>query len=215
MLPVHGMTNTRFHNIWLRIRERTYRKSHVAYHNYGGRGIVMCDEWLDFLNFKKDMFVSYNFHVKKYGELDTTIDRVDNNKNYCKENCRWATNKEQANNMRTNRVIEYKGEKKNLIQWAEQIGISRDCIARRLDKYKWSIEDALTRKIGGKWRGYSIKIAKRNSKSSRQITFKGKTQSLAAWAEEKNINRSTISDRIDKSNWSIEKALTTPVPNNK
>lgn len=144
ILPTHGMYKTRFHSSWRSIKCRCYYKSHGAYHNYGGRGIIMCDEWLDFLNFKKDMFESFNDHVKKYGEHNTSIDRIDNNKSYYKENCKWSTVKEQSNNTRCNRVIEYDGKKKNLGQWAEEFGISRACLTRRLDKYNWSIEKAIT-----------------------------------------------------------------------
>ena len=97
---IHKMNGTRFHRIWER------------YKSYGARGITVCNEWNDFVNFKNDMYESYLEHVEKYGEKDTTLDRVDVNGDYCKENCRWATNDEQSLNKRRNTIIMRESDKK-------------------------------------------------------------------------------------------------------
>lgn len=96
----HGMSRTRFHRIWLHILDRCKNRNNTEYNIYGGRGITYDPKWEQFEGFMEDMYESYLEHVKEYGESNTSIDRIDVNGNYCKENCRWATNKEQSRNKR-------------------------------------------------------------------------------------------------------------------
>lgn len=94
----HGLRNGRFYRIWSGIKCRTENVKNPSYKNYGGRGIK--NEWLCFNDFISDMHEGYKAHTIKHGEENTSIDRINNDGNYCKSNCRWATNLEQNNNRR-------------------------------------------------------------------------------------------------------------------
>lgn len=127
-------TGIRLYSIWGGIQERCYSVTSKAYHRYGGRGIAV--EWGSFDEFFNDMSVGHSF--------DKSLDRIDNNGNYSKENCRWATAKEQGNNRRSNRLLTKDGITMTLSEWSTKTGIKRSAISQRLDYYGWTVEKALT-----------------------------------------------------------------------
>lgn len=95
----HKLSNTRLYNIWCAMKQRCYYSKHKDYHNYGGRGIVVCDEW------KNDFKSFYDWSVT-HGYLDNlSIDRIDVNGNYEPKNCRWATSQEQRLNQRPRKRV--------------------------------------------------------------------------------------------------------------
>jgi hypothetical protein len=127
-----GECNSRFYRIYHGMRSRCNNKNGPVYYRYGGKGIRV--EWKTYWDFKRDMYKPYLQHVKKHGKEDTSIDRIDGNKNYCKENCRWATMKEQNSNREDNRFIIYRGEKLVSMEIARRINMSHQAILHRMDR---------------------------------------------------------------------------------
>ncbi len=137
MMKKHGMKNTRIYKIWIEMRARCTNENYDSYKDYGGRGISVCPEW-------KNSFENFRDWAFNNGYSDVlTLDRIDVNGNYEPTNCRWATYEEQANNKRTNKIIEYKGEKKTLAEWAREVGINYVTLHRRICVYGWDIEKAI------------------------------------------------------------------------
>lgn len=101
----HGMYKTRIYAIWSGMKNRCLCKGFSNYGKYGAKGITVSEDWMDFRNFYRDMGESY---------FDgATLDRIDNDKGYSKENCRWATYLEQSRNRSNSRLFKWRGEEKN------------------------------------------------------------------------------------------------------
>lgn len=135
------LQKTGFYNSWCKMKSRCLKENDPSYSRYGGRGITVCERWLSFENFYKDMYTQWLFHSRLFP--NTSIDRIDNDGSYCKENCRWATKKQQSNNRSSNRIIEHDGQSLSLREWSEKLGIKRTTITQRLDSYGWSVDRAL------------------------------------------------------------------------
>jgi len=141
---IHGMAKTHFWIKWYSMRQRCLNKNSSTYYKYGAKGIKICKEWDNFICFRSDMYETYLKHVNFHGETNTTLDRIDPSGNYFKENCRWATQKQQQRNKINNRILEFKGKKRCLAEWADIVGVNQDTLERRLNLLNWSIEKALT-----------------------------------------------------------------------
>lgn len=133
----HGLSKNSFYKTWQNIKNRCYNKNADNYDRYGGRGIFVCDEWLEAENFIK-WAINTKPKIGKY-----TIDRIDNDGPYAPWNCRWATDIEQARNKRSSVIIEYNNEKKCIMDWAKELGIAESTLRNRLAK-GWSIERAFS-----------------------------------------------------------------------
>lgn len=140
----HKMTGSRLYVIWQAMKSRCYYEKNINFKNYGGRGIIVCEEWQEFLPFYEwAMANGYDENAKRG---DCTIDRIDVNGNYEPNNCRWINCKQQANNTRKNHFIEYNGKIQTVSQWADELGVKPDSIFNRLQK-GFTEEEALILKI--------------------------------------------------------------------
>lgn len=121
-------------SMWLQMIARCYDPKHEKYPRYGGRGIRVCDRWICHRLFAEDM------GPRPEGK---SLNRIDNDGDYCPENCEWAGPFEQAQNQSTNRNITFNGETNCITKWERITGISRKTISKRL-KNGWTIQNALT-----------------------------------------------------------------------
>jgi hypothetical protein len=126
---------------WMLMMQRCYNKKHVAYHNYGGRGIRVCDEW-------KKSPSQFAIDVGSPPFQGATLDRIDNNAGYSKENVRWSTRKQQANNTRRNCRVEINGVTKTVSEWADFAetvnGLNKNTVQSRFFNLGWDMFDAVT-----------------------------------------------------------------------
>lgn len=133
----HGKYNTRLYTIWRSMKQRCYNKNNIRYKHYGGRGVAVCDEWLnDFMTF-------YTWAVSHGYDDNLTIDRIDVNKNYEPNNCRWLTLPQQNRNTRRNRYFTINGVTKCLKDWCIQYNVPYSTVQHRL-KQGSTIEEALS-----------------------------------------------------------------------
>jgi len=132
---INALLYRKYFSMYSRCRYKRYAK------NYSSRGIIL--EWKCFADFKKDMLKSFTEHIKKYGYKNTTIDRIDNNGNYCKENCRWASMELQQANRRVTRKLNVGGVNKPLTEWCKIYKIEPNTVLGRIKRGKNTLE-ALT-----------------------------------------------------------------------
>lgn len=136
----HGLCGQRIYGIWAGMLQRCSNQKQRNYSRYGGRGITVCDEW------RQDFEAFYNWAMAHGYKDGLTIDRIDNDKGYYPDNCRWITMKNQANNRHNNHYLEFNGHRHTISEWSELLGINKHTIRCRL-KRGWSIERTLTEEI--------------------------------------------------------------------
>lgn len=129
----HGLSKTRIYGIWKNMISRCYREKDIHYKAYGARGITVCDEW------KNDSSKFFEWAFANGYRNDLTIERIDNDKGYCPENCTWIPKEQQSKNKRQNIMITYEGKTMCASDWAKETGISASAIRYRF-KRGWGTE---------------------------------------------------------------------------
>ena len=180
----HGMYRTPEYKAWQGMKDRCFNPNHKRYSDWGGRGITVCDRWLNFKNFLADMGVK---PTPKH-----SIDRIDNDGDYCPDNCRWATKAEQGNNRRSNRFITINDVTLTIVQWEKKMGFNKNIIWQRLED-GWSEYDAVMTPV-----------------QVRLITIESETRTIAQWTKEMGFNKNVIWKRLE-AGWSEYRAVMTPV----
>ena len=144
--------HTRLNAIYNGMKNRCYNPNRKEYKNYGGRGITICDEWNNRERVSENHasntkgWIAFKQWALSNGYADNlTIDRINNEKGYSPENCRWVTIKEQNNNQRTNCLITYHGKTQNLVQWCEELGLKYRTVKSRLTQLHWTVDKAFTK----------------------------------------------------------------------
>ena len=137
----HGESNkTPEYQCWINTKRRCTNPNARGFQDYGGRGIRVCERWSG-----ENGFQHFLADMGRKPSKSHSIDRIDVNGNYCPENCRWATAKEQARNRTTTRLITHNGQTKCVTEWADELGIGYETLRVRL-KRGWSVERALSKK---------------------------------------------------------------------
>ena len=183
----HGKVGSRVHSVWGAMKQRCYNKNTKWYHNYGGRGIAVCDRWKDsFENFYADM-----------GDPESgyTLDRIDNDGDYEPSNCKWSTRTEQANNTRSTVYLEMDGKRQSIHDWARESDIPYETLRGR---YRMGWDDVRI-------------LTEKPMKMNTTMNYKGKQMRLSELAEIAGIKATTLHQRLFKYNWSLDRAMTTKV----
>lgn len=182
---------TRLGSIYHNMKTRCTNPNYDKYKWYGGKGISVCEEW-------SNSYDTFEEWALRHGYTDDlTLDRIDPNGNYCPENCRWVSRKEQANNRSSNHFLTYNGKTMTIMQWSEETGLDYNCINQRIQA-GWPVDKALTAPV-------------QNTHTPVNITFNGETKRLYEWANQLGIKYNVLHNRLFLRNWSVEKAFTTPV----
>lgn len=195
--------NIRLSHILTSMKDRCYNPKNKYYKDYGKRGVTICDEWLDNTkislggyahNCRKGYLAFREWALANGYKFGLSIDRIDNDKGYSPENCRWVTMKVQANNNRHNHFVTYNGKTQTLRKWCDELGLDYFRTKSRINDLRWTVERAFESK----------KVI-----NSKEIFYNGKTQSMKAWCDELGIGYTTMASRLGKLHWSIKKAFET------
>ena len=189
----HGMSYTTEYKIWNGMIQRCTSPNTTGYSDYGGRGITVCDRWLN-------SFEAFYEDMGPRPSLDYSIERRENDGNYEKNNCYWATREEQQNNTRVNVFHVYRGNQYTISQLAElpeaiENGVCEMTLYNRIKQYGYSVEKAINTPA---------------REATVTHTHNGTTKTITEWARMYRINYHTLYRRLTRDKWDFERAILTP-----
>lgn len=176
-LPNGAIKSHRLYSRWNVMRRRCYDPQFIVYRYYGGRGIRVCDEW-------RTDYLAFQAWALSHGwDENLTLDRIDNTKDYSPENCRWTDwVTQQSNRGSFNLKVTIHGKTKCICQWADELGISRRLVCRRVQDLGWSPRRAL--------------LTPSRGTRATPITYRGQTMTMYMWAKKIGFNRSWAYQRL-------------------
>lgn len=178
----NGVKKLSEYGIWNSMRQRCSNPNNNSFRHYGGRGIYVCESW-------QKSFAAFYSDMGARPSMKHSIDRIDRNGPYIKENCRWATPVEQANNHGNNTIIDIHGEEKTIAEWSRESGIERHVISSRINVLGWDKSRAVTEEIGKKFQ------------------IGNRSQTIAQWCRELGVSSDAVYQRINKLGWPAAKAI--------
>ena len=179
----HDLSSVPEYGIWKNIKQRCYNSKNNNYHYYGSSGVTMCAEW-------RDSFEAFYHDMGPRPSLDHTVDRKDGTQGYSKDNCRWATRKEQANNIASNVFYNYNGRTQNLGDWCVELGLNFSTVYSRIRR-GWCFEEVIR----------TIKLT-----INTLCEIGGISKTISEWCFDNGLSTSTVRNRLHKG-WTLEEAL--------
>ena len=176
----HGLSNSSLYSVWNGMLDRCRNKNSQSYERYGERGIHVCDEWLDFNTF-------YHWGIENGYDPSLSLDRIDNDGDYCPDNCRWADDITQANNKRNNRIVTYDGVTHTVAEWSRILDVGYKLLWKRINRGDF-----------GDFEEYFGKCQKYDRNTNHLVTYNGETHSIAQWSRILDINYSLLWKRINR-----------------
>lgn len=183
------MKRNKLYDIWANMKQRCLYEKREDFKYYGGKGVKVCDEWLNYKNFKK-------WAIENEYQEGLSLDRIDFDGNYEPSNCRFISMEEQQRNKSNNVNLTYRGRTQTLTEWAREYNLHYRTLKSRLE-LGYTVDEALNKEDG--------KLL-----NSPLYKYKGEEKSLTQWANLYGMSKSCLYQRL-KRGWGIEKALETPV----
>lgn len=181
----HGLSKIAEYKVWHAMLDRCQNPEHEAFPHYGARGITVCERWRTFENFLSDM--------GRRPSARHSLDRVDNDKGYSPENCRWTTAKTQNRNHRGNVMLTYDGRTQCIAAWAEETGIGFNTIRLRIKNHGWSVERALTTPPTS-----PADRAGMQYKTAKKYAHDGHDRTLREWADALGVSEMLLRQRLQR-----------------